>query len=691
VSRPRVAMAGNPNTGKTSVFNRLTGAQGRVGNYPGVTVELMAGELDLGPAGRVEVLDVPGTYSLVARSKEEEVAIGCLLGLRGLPPPQLVVCCVDATNLSRNLYFVLQAQELGLNLVVALTMTDEAAPGTPGAPELAKLLGCPVVSVVGRTGHGIDALRTAIAGALGHKAEELRRWQPSALLQERIGRVHAALPAGWPASEALSLWALMSVSADDELDVPSELRQAVQRELPDEQAGNELDAEVIRARYDWIDQQLPHEAPRPPARGLTERADAVLIHPLFGFAIFLLVNLVMFQSLFSWSEPAIGAIESLFTWTGEWVGGAMAPGILRDLLVEGVIGGVGSVVVFLPQIMLLFVFIGIMEDSGYMARVAYLMDRIMKSMGLHGRAFVPMMSGFACAIPAILATRTMDRQRDRLLTMMVVPLMTCSARLPVYTLVIAALFPTGASWLGIPVQGGLMVAMYLFSVVIALLAAWVLSKTVLPTTSSVLILELPPYRLPRLVDVLRMTWQRSGEFLRGAGTVILACSIVLWFLLNFPRHEPDPALDPVAQHSAALADSYGGKLGHAIEPAIAPLGFDWKIGVGIVGAFAAREVFVATMGVVYSAGEDLDETDETLRDKLRNEKKADGTPAYTPLMGLSLLVFFALACQCMSTLAVVKRETHGYKWPAFLFVYMTALAWVCSFIIYQGGRALGLG
>jgi ferrous iron transport protein B len=343
-----------------------------------------------------------------------------------------------------------------------------------------------------------------------------------------------------------------------------------------------------------------------------------------------------------------------------------------------------------------------MEDSGYMARVAYLMDRIMKSMGLHGRAFVPMMSGFACAVPAIMATRTMERQRDRLLTMMVVPLMTCSARLPVYTLVIGALFAPEASWLGIPVQSGLMVAMYLFSVGVALLAAFVLSKTILPASGSTLILELPPYRLPRLPDVARMMWQRARAFLSEAGTVILACSVVLWLLLNFPRgEESDTARVPVhvgvAESSQELAQSeriqhsYGARLGHAIEPVIAPLGFDWKMGVGIIGAFAAREVFVATLGIVYSVGDQADEQSEGLRDKLRSERKPDGTPTYTPLVGLSLLVFFALACQCISTLAVVKRETRSYKWPLFLLAYMTVLAYGASLLVYQGGRLLGLG
>jgi ferrous iron transport protein B len=358
--------------------------------------------------------------------------------------------------------------------------------------------------------------------------------------------------------------------------------------------------------------------------------------------------------------------------------------------------------VFLPQILLLFLFLGFLEDCGYLARVAYLMDRVMRSMNLHGRAFVPMLSGFACAVPAIMATRTMERRRDRILTMMVVPLMTCSARLPVYTLVIAALIP-GSSL----TQGLLMLGMYLFSVTTALAAAWVMSKTMKPLKAKRLpfLIELPPYRFPRWGDVLRMMWSKSSMFLREAGTVILACSIALWALLAFPRELPagspdfdamieqapdDEAKEALEQHKQGLQreHSYGGRLGKVIEPVIEPLGFDWKIGVGIIGAFAAREVFVSTMGIVFSVGDD-DENTEPLREALRDEKKADGSRAYTPLVGLSLMVFFALACQCMSTLAVVRRETKSWKWPAFLFGYMTALAWVASFLVFQIGRLLG--
>jgi ferrous iron transport protein B len=698
----RIALAGNPNTGKTTLFNRLTGAQGRVGNYPGVTVELATAPLRLADGDTAELVDVPGTYSLVARSREEQVAITTLLGIDGAPRPDLVVCCVDATNLSRNLYFVLQAQELGLNVLVALTMIDEAGPAAPSAESLAEQLGCPVVGVIARTGHGVDALRQAVAAQLSATGEQKLRFEPSAELRSAIELVRASFPPTWPASDALALWALMSVGEGDELTLPRELRAAVERAVPDAQRGSEIDSECVAARYRWIDARFAVATTKTSSRVLTDRVDAVLIHPVWGFLLFLLLNFALFQALFSWSEPPIAAIEALFAAVSSWSSSVLGENVVSELLVEGVIGGAGSVVVFLPQILLLFFFVGLMEDSGYMARVAYLMDRIMKSMGLHGRAFVPMLSGFACAVPAIMATRTMERERDRLLTMLVVPLMTCSARLPVYTLIIGALFSPESTWFGIPVQGGLMVALYLFSVVVALLAAYVLSKTMLRAPPSALILELPPYRLPRLGDVLRMMWQRARAFLTEAGTIILACSIGLWFLLNFPRDD-DGDTARINAHTTVVSEqrelaqserlqhSYGARLGRAIEPAIAPLGFDWKIGVGIIGAFAAREVFVATLGIVYSVGDQVDEQSEGLRERLRSETKPNGERAYTPLVGLSLLVFFALACQCMSTLAVVKRETRSYKWPLFLLVYMTVLAWVASFVVFQGGRALGFG
>ena len=459
--RPLVALAGNPNSGKTTLFNALTGSRAKVGNYPGITVERRTARLDL--AGRsVNLLDIPGAYSLNARSGEEQIALAAMVGLRDLTRPDLVVFCVDATQPVRGLYLVLQAQELGMRCLVALTMVDEAGHAKPALRPLAAALHCPVVEVDGRRRRGLAELKAAIGQKLGEaeaaassSAAPLWRWGPSDNLSRHIARVRDAAPEGWPASDAMALWALMSVSDDDELiDVPDPVRRAVNAapSQGDRPPGAWIDDEAIESRYRWLEAEVAPLCGRPD-RTLTERVNRILLHRVAGFAVFLGIMFVVFQSLFTWSDPAITLIENAFAWLGGHVRSALPPGIVTDFLVNGVIAGLGSVLVFLPQILLLFFFIGLMEDSGYMARVAYLMDRIMKSMNLHGRAFVPMMSGFACAVPAILATRTMERQRDRLLTMMVVPLMTCSARLPVYTLIIASLFPAG-HLLGIfPVQG----------------------------------------------------------------------------------------------------------------------------------------------------------------------------------------------------------------------------------------------
>ena len=731
--RLHVVLAGNPNVGKTTLFNALTGSSAKVSNYPGITVERRRGELALTKGRLADVDDIPGTYSVNARSTEEQIAIDGILGLHGAPLPDVVVVCVDATSVARSSYFLLQLQELGARCVVALTMIDEAKTATPEPRALADLFGCEVVGVTARTKHGLADLVAAIDRASHREHRATWRWQPSSALREHVEAVRPALPAAWTfatrhraatdgesatelADQALGLWALTCIEPrtgddDDELDVPDSLRSAVLARsvgatgANDASAGNDaraLDDEGVLGRWRFLDREIPPLIKKAVDRRRTQRIDRVLLHRVAGFAVFAAVMTAVFMSLFWGADPMIGWIETAFGALGDLVRDQLGNGIFTDFIVEGVIGGVGSVIVFLPQIVLLFLFLGFLEDCGYLARIAYLMDRIMRSMNLHGRAFVPMLSGFACAIPAILATRTMERRRDRILTMMVVPLMTCSARLPVYTLVIAALLP--GSHL---VQGLVMVGMYVFSVLTALAAAWVMSKTVKPLKAKRLpfLIELPPYRLPRVLDVVRSMRTKSWMFLREAGTVILACSIALWALLYFPRDlpagSPDfAALSERAQTAEAkklvgeqeaalrLENSYGGRLGHAIEPAIAPLGFDWKIGVGIVGAFAAREVFVSTLGIVFGlAG--ADEDPAPLRDAIRDSKKSDGTRAYTPLMGLSLMIFFALACQCMSTLAVVRRETRSWRWPAFLFGYMTVLAWIMSFLVYQGGRLLG--
>jgi len=720
----RVAIAGNPNTGKTTLFNRLTGSRAKVGNYPGITVDRHFGPLRLPHAGEVELMDVPGTYSLAARSEEEQVAIQAIAGLHPIEKPDAIVIVVDATQLSRNLYLVLQILELGIPTVLALNMVDllEKSGHEIDFAALEREVGVPVCPVVAQRGEGIDRLREAIDGVLEDEASGRPSWcwrpTQSELIEDLVA-LQDAIPESWHHGDsvrrrALASWALLSIDEQDELEgIPNGLRLAVKerRDLA-ENEGRVLEEEVISGRYAWIDQRMDSFVRDTHVQGpsTTDRIDRVLLHPTLGFAIFLLLMALVFQGLFSGADPVIGWIERAMAWFGDIVGGVLPAGFLRDLVADGLIEGVGAVLAFRPQILLLSFFVGVMEDTGYMSRVAFLMDRIMKSIGLHGRAFVPMMSGFACAVPAIMATRTMERKRDRLLTMMVVPLMTCSARLPVYGLLIAALYPPEAD---APfAQGLLMVAIYLFSTVLALVSAAVLGRTVLRGPRVPLILEMPPYRVPHWPSVLRMMWEKSMVFVKQAGTIILVCSIGMWLLLTFPR-EPELATDYAAQRTAVEAEgeapdlasrlaaidtaeqgermrkSYAGRIGQAMEPAIEPIGFDWKIGVGLIGAFAAREVFVSTMAVVYGLGEEVEEDSAMLRDRIRAQRHPDGRKVFTPLVCFSLMVFFALACQCMSTLATVKRETATWRWPAFLFAYMTVLAWFASFAVYQGGKLLG--
>jgi len=691
----RVVLLGNPNVGKTSIFNHLTGLRARVGNYPGVTVERRVGRVRSSATGRpIDLVDAPGTYSLSARSEEEQLTFWEVVGRPDLGRPDALLVVLDAGQLARCLYLLVQLLELRVPLVVALNMADEAHAPADLPARLGERLGAPVVATNGRSGHGLAELVLALERVLadGRRPTPRLHVKYDAGLRRDADRVAEALPPEWKGdverTRALGFWALGTLEADDEwTGVPTSLRQATQEVQAE---GRDIDLALAEARYAAIDELLVELGDRPPVQRIqaTERVDRILLHPVWGFATFTLTMCIVFQALFAWADPAISAIEWLIGSLQAAVTDALPAGVMRDLLADGILGGVGNVIVFLPQILLLFLFIGLLEDSGYMARVAYLVDRIMQSLGLHGRAFVPMLSGFACAVPAILATRTLERRRDRLLTMMVVPLMTCSARLPVYSLIIAAIFPVGIGgpW---PLQGLLLLGMYLLSVVASLLAAWVLGRTLVRGRSVPLLLELPPYRAPRLAPTLLMMRERAGDFLREAGSVILVATILLWGLLYFPRPTEAAGATDVATEVRSLENSYGARLGKALEPVVAPLGFDWKIATGIIGAFAAREVFVSTMALVYGVGGD-DEDVAPLRERIRAERKADGTPTFTPAVGLSLMVFFAFACQCMSTLAVVRRETQGWRWPAVLFTYMTGLAYVASLLVFQVGRALGL-
>ncbi len=696
-----VVLVGNPNSGKTTLFNRLTRSRQKVGNYPGTTVDRRTGSVELG-GRQAQLVDTPGVYSLYARSRDEEVTVEELLGLAGSPTPSAVILTLDALTLERGLYLLTQLLDFNLPVVVAVNMMDQARDRglKVDCAELEALFGAPFVPVVGRDGEGVEALGQAAARLLEGRMPiaRPRSWQGehyAARIQGLSRFVAEQAPGGLRPDQrdAFSWWALMSADNDESRIVPDAIHERAlthRQRLRDE--GVDLELEAVEPRYRFIDERaLPWIQPGPAKPTLTDRVDAVLTHPLWGALVFSVVMLGIFQLLFRGSEPFMDAIEGGFGVLADAVRGQLPDGLLRDLLTDGIIAGVGGIVVFLPQILFLFFFLTLLESSGYMARAAFLVNRLMGVAGLSGRAFVPLMGGFACAIPAIMATRTMERERDRLLTMLVVPLISCAARLPVYALVIAALFPAERTVFGFISVGSLMLfALYLLSSFVAWLASVVLGRTLFRGRRPQMVMELPPYRLPKLSAVLQTLWQRARAFLWTAGRVILVLSVVLWLLLTFPRLDPAEVPAGLSDDQVAaiqVEQSYAGRLGHLMEPALEPLGFDWKIGIGLIGSFAAREVFVSTMGVVYGVG-DGEETD-SLREVMRSDLREDGTPVWTPLTGLSLLVFFMFAMQCMSTLGVARRESKGWRLPLFMLLYMTGLAYVASLLVYQGGRLLG--
>jgi ferrous iron transport protein B len=698
-----VALIGNPNTGKSTLFNALTGMRQRVGNYSGVTVERIEGRYR-DADGVVAVIDLPGTYSLSASSPDEEIALAVLTGhAPGIDRPDVVVVVVDAANLERNLFLASQVLELGIPTVVALNQVDaaEAAGIRIDAIELTLELGAPVVPTVAMRGQGLDVLRGAIRKAPGLDRPE-RQFALPAEAEAALRPVERRLAdAGFNPSaagmEALRLVAVQQVGRHLQ-DVPDLAAAIATARAEVEAAGLSPISLEAESRYGWIAEVVERTVHRAPGAGrtVTDRVDAVMLHRVAGPLIFVALMAVVFQSIFTWAEPLIGFVEGLFGTLGGAVASLIPPGDLQSLVVDGVIGGVGSVLVFLPQIVILFLFIGILEDTGYMARAAFIMDRFMRSVGLHGRSFIPLLSGYACAVPGIMATRTIESRKDRVATIMVLPLMSCSARIPIYTLLIGTFIPPiaiGGVW---NLQGITLLAMYLLGTVTALLVASVFKRTLLKGQARPMIMELPPYRLPRPRSLALSVGHRASMFLKKAGTVILSLSIVLWALATYPRTEAPAGLTDQQSQEAQLAGSALGRMGHAVEPLVRPLGYDWKIGVGILSSFAAREVFVSTMGTIYGVGSDANEGSSTLREKLRAERHAStGAVVYTPLVAVGLMVFYVYAMMCMSTMAVVMRETGGgwagARWAGFQFAWMLALAYLSALLVYQGGRALGWG
>ena len=726
-----VVLCGNPNSGKTTLFNALTGLRARVGNYAGVTVERKEGRLAGGPAGlHATVLDLPGTYSLSPQSPDEQICRDVLLQrLADVPAPGMVIVVVDASNLERNLYFATQVIELGYPTLLALNMMDLAERNgqTLNAEKLAAALGATVIPTVASSGDGVPEIREKIAAAARRKETRAGTEFLCDLPGPLAGEVEALaqLPALRQRPTSARAEALLIVSDEKFLAGSGAVYPAGVREAASaarqrlEKAGVDWRSSAIEARYVRL-AQLQHSVVTDPGADVdtvSDKLDRVVTHKFWGMLIFIAVMALMFLSIFTFAQWPMEMLSNLFSWAGDWVHKSMAGGDLESLLEKGVVLGVGAVVAFLPQICLLFLFIGLLEDTGYMARAAFLMDRLMSKVGLHGKSFIPMLSSFACAIPGIMATRTIETPKDRLVTILVAPLMSCSARLPVYTLLIGACI--GGVWM----KSLTMLSMYLLGIVVALGMAWIFKKTLLKGETPMLVMELPPYRRPVLKVVLRHTWDRAKLFLVRAGTVILGINILLWFLVSYPSHpeirrnfadqrasmlkvfaqdQRVPSTNEQARmleqldadrDSALVQGSFAGQTGRLLAPAIAPLGFDWKMGIGILSSFAAREVFVSTMSIVYSAATHANENEaahnQNLQKILASQERPDGSKVYTPLTAITLMVFYVLALQCVSTVAVVRRETNSWKWPLFQWVYMGVLAWLLAFVTFQCGHLLG--
>lgn len=680
-----VALVGNPNCGKSTLFNILTGLKQKVANYPGVTVEKREGVCFSQHGEKLRLIDLPGAYSLNARSPDEAVVRDVLLGRRlDTPRPDVVVLVTDASNLERNLYLTTQVLELGLPAILVLNMMDvaEAKEWRIDLALLSARLGVPVIPMQATAGKGIIELKAAMSRKL--EAHPLRHPPIPAEIYAALDSVRQELVGTGALHNIGGLLEPLYLISDHDpehygiedahLSRITAGHDALEKQFPG------WEDVLVAARYEFIEQLLLGVLRRPEREEstLTDKLDAVLLHPFLGWVCLIGFLGLVFYSIFSLAEGPMGWIETGQGMISEWVESKMPEGDLRDLLVNGVIAGVGGVVIFLPQILILFFFIGLMEDTGYMSRVAFIVDRFMSKVGLNGRSFVPFLSSYACAVPGIMATRTIASVKDRLITILIVPLASCSARVPVYLLLISTLVPSATVPTGIKVL--IMLFMYALGTFGAFGFAWLFNRTLMKGQSALMVLEMPSYKRPSVKSTLHYMLERARIFLRRAGTVILGLSILLWAAMTYPKSEGD--------ESSQLAHSLAGKAGHVIEPIIKPLGFDWKIGIGLIASFAAREVFVSTMGIIYAV-ENSDDDITPLREHMRAEQWPDGKPVYTPLVCVSLMVFFVFAMQCLSTVAVVKRETNGWKWPLFQIGYMTGAAYLMSLLVYQGGTLLG--
>ena len=727
----RVALCGNPNIGKSTIFNRLTGLRQKVANYAGVTVETHTGAFTTPdrPDVTFEITDVPGCYSLSALSPDEFIATRAIIGRSDdgvLAPPDLIVVTLDASTLARSLYLLAQVADAGRPMVAVLNLVDVAeSKGIRVNPrKLSVRLRMPVVSTVASKGRGIEKLREVISRfdtippaepifSLGPQvdtfvAEELGTIA-SAHSQTRPELIRAIFDRHGPAEERF-----LRLAGP----VGRERLEELRRHLAEEHRGLPF-AEaypLARAMAEIARDVIVHARRQVSAR--SDRIDGVILHRVWGPLILCAVMALMFQAIFSWAAPAMAVIGAGMTWMGGVLGTAMAPGPLESLLVDGVIGGVGAVVIFLPQILILFFFLGLLEDSGYLPRAAFIVDRLFRWCGLSGKSFVPLLSSFACAIPAVMATRVIEDRRQRFLTILVAPLLTCSARLPVYALFIGAFVPLYSVGGVFNSRGLTLLGLYALGVVVALLVSLVLSRTILRGKRETFVMELPTYKLPTLRNIWIRMSLASSSFLKRAGTVILALTIIVWAASYYPRNPalerahqenlasinlkntPDEVRGRLAQAERAsfngtiIRNSYLGQIGVSLEPFFAPLGWDWRITIAALASFPAREVVVATLGAVYNLGDDVDESSASLVERMRESRwesgPRTGEPVFGPSVALSIMVFFALCCQCLATVAVIRRETHSTGWAVFTFAYMTTLAYFGAWATFAFCRSVGV-
>ncbi|MBO0938810.1 ferrous iron transport protein B [Fibrella sp. HMF5335] len=711
-SSSTLALIGNPNAGKSSLFNQLTGLRQKTGNFPGVTMDKKSGTCQLTPTTAITVVDLPGVYSIYPKSPDEQLVTDILANPSHPDYPDVAVVVLDASNLRRNMLLFTQIMDLHVPVVLALNMLDVAKQQQQevNAVRLSMRLGVPVVRINARTGEGVDLVKKAVFQQLETPiVAETLFFDPDTdpVLADDIAAGKPGLLAETKAQYGLdnSYLALQYVIQHDGFTFLN--RQ--QREGLDVLIANYQFSEpafqvreTIR-RYELIAGIITDAVTnnRPVGQPTwSQKLDRFLLHPIWGYVIFGLILLLIFQAIFAWATPFQDAIDEGIAWINGSLKDSLPPGPLSDLLTDGVIAGVGGILVFIPQIALLFLLVSLLEESGYMSRVMVLMDRIMRKFGLNGRSVVPLISGVACAVPAIMATRSIASQRDRLITILVTPLMSCSARLPIYTILIALVVPDRRVGGLFNLQGLALMSLYLLGLVSALVAAWVFKKVLKTKERSLFVMELPTFKMPRWNHVGLTVWESVRSFVWEAGRVILAISIILWVLASYgpgnqmeqaearvrQQQQGKPMTDETANSIAAqrLEASYAGHFGHFIEPAIRPLGYDWKIGVALLASFAAREVFVGTMSTIYSLGAGNTEDNTTIRQRLQNERNPEtGGPRYTPAVAWSLLVFYVFAMMCMSTIATTYRETKGWKWPMVQLGYMMVLAYVSALVTYQ--------